>query len=114
MSTTNCCPLLPLESQGNSSQRPTEGMVGLLFTVGAVAIALGAVAWTWQSRPAAPIFGRVLSVLAAVVAFVAAVNLPILVGWQVFGRSWVAEEVGVVMTALLAVAFGHRWLKVRY
>ena len=95
----------------NGGTNTTEGMVGFLFSVGAVTILLGAVMWTWQARSTAPVHGRVLAVLLAVVAFVAAVNLPILVGWQLLGRTWVAEEVGVVMTALLAVAVGHRWLR---
>jgi hypothetical protein len=95
----------------NGGTNTTEGLVGLLFTVGAVAIVLAAAIWAWQSRRSATVPGRFCAVLLAVVAFVAAVNLPILVGWQVFGRTWVAEEVGVVVTALLAVALGQRWLR---
>ena len=95
----------------NGGTNTTEGLVGLLFTVGAVAIVLAAVMWAWQSRPRATVSGRVGAVLLAVVAFVAAVNLPIVAGWQVFGRTWVAEEVGVVVTALLAVSLGQRWLR---
>ena len=34
-----------------------------------------------------------------------------LLGWQIFGRTWFAEEVGVVATALLAILLGQQWLR---
>jgi hypothetical protein len=93
----------------NGGTNTTEGLVGVLFDVGAVAIllALGVRAW-W-----APIRGiprnRPLAVLVVMVAFAAAVNLPILLGWTLFGRTWLAEEVGVLLTAIAAVVLGCRW-----
>ena len=65
-----------------------------------LALTIGESAWS-----------RVFAVLVALAAFVAAVNLPILVGWQIFGRTWFAEEVGVLVTALLAMLLGQRWLR---
>jgi hypothetical protein len=46
----------------------------------------------------------------ALAAFVAAVNLPILLGWQIFCNTWFAEEVGVLVTTLLAMLLGQ-WLR---
>jgi hypothetical protein len=51
-----------------------------------------------------------MAVLVVMVAFAAAVNLPILLGWALFGRAWLAEEVGVLLlTAIAAVILGCRW-----
>ena len=79
----------------NGGTNTTEGLVGVLFDVGAVAIllALGVRAWCApQSRTTAiPTCGGSV----VVVAFAAAVNLPIVLGWVLFGRTWLAEEVGV-------------------
>lgn len=47
-------------------------------------------------------------------AFFAAVDLPILVGWRLFGRTWLAEEVGVLLTGVLTVALGQWWLRVGF
>ena len=96
---------------GNSGTNTTEGMVGILFSTGAVAIALAACLRAWHSPSANRLWIRVSAVLVALAAFVAAVNLPILVGWQIFGRTWFAEEVGVLVTALLAMLLGQQWLR---
>ncbi len=98
----------------NGGTNTTDGLVGVLFALGAVLIGLAAAIRAWQARPAASTSHRVLAALLAVIAFFAAVNLPILVGWQLFGGTWIAEEVGVVMTASLAVALGQRWLRVGF
>ena len=65
-----------------------------------LALTIGESAWS-----------RVFAVLVALAAFVAAVNLPILVGWQIFGRTWFAEEVDVLVTAPLAMLLGQGWLR---
>ena len=50
-----------------------------------------------------------MAVLVVVVAFVAAVNLPILLGRVLLGRTWLAEEVGILLTAAAALVLGFRW-----
>lgn len=96
---------------GNGGANTTEGMVGILFATGAVAIALAACLRAWHSPSANRLWSRLVAVLVSLAAFVAAVNLPILVGWQIFGRTWFAEEVGVLVTALLAMLLGQQWLR---
>ena len=97
---------------GRRRRRATRsGMVGSLFTTGAVAIALAACLRAWHSPSANRLWSRVFAVLVALAAFVAAANLPILVGWQIFGRTWFAEEVDVLVTAPLAMLLGQRWLR---
>jgi hypothetical protein len=96
----------------NGGTNTTDGLVGGLFSVGAVSILLALTIRAWFA-PARQVRYRllsVLSVLAVVVAFVAAVNVPILLGWVLFGRTWLAEEVGVVLTAGVAVVLGARWV----
>lgn len=88
----------------------THGLVGLLFAIGAGGILAAFVLWAWH-LPARGLFRHKPIVLIAVgIAFLAAVNLPILLGWVVFGRVWIAEEVGVVLTAVSALVLGARWL----
>ncbi|HEY0642344.1 MAG TPA: hypothetical protein VGD39_02920 [Nocardioides sp.] len=93
----------------NGGTNTTEGLVGALFTVGAVAIvlALAARVWLVSSRSVST---RLLAVMAVVACFALAVNLPILLGWIVFGRTWLAEEVGVILVAVGALVLGVRWL----
>ena len=94
----------------NGGTNTTDGLVGALFDVGAVAIvlALGVRAWCTPNRGV--LRYRPLAVLVAVVAFAAAVNLPIVLGWMIFGRTWMAEEVGVLLTAVAALVLGLRWV----
>jgi hypothetical protein len=93
----------------NGGTNTTEGLVGALFTVGAVAIglALAARVWLVSSRS---VSARLLAVVAVVAGFALAVNLPILLGWVVFGRTWLAEEAGVILVAVGALVLGMRWL----
>jgi hypothetical protein len=35
-----------------------------------------------------------------------------LVGWWLIGRTWVAEELGIVLTAVAALVVGVRWATV--
>ena len=60
---------------------------------------------------AARLWRRVLAALIALVALFAAVNLPILLAWQVVGSTWYAEEVGIVLTAVAALVVGVGWLR---
>ena len=89
----------------------TEGVAGFLFTLGAVTIVLAVVIRAWHAPPHGRSWQHALAAVVAVVAFALLVNVPILVGWQLFGRTWYAEEVGVLLTALLAVALGGRWVR---
>lgn len=93
----------------NGGTNTTEGLVGLLFDVGAIAIllALGVRAWCAPRRGL--LRYRPVAVLVVVVAFAAAVNLPILLGWVLLGRTWLAEEVGVLLTAVAVIVLGVRW-----
>lgn len=93
----------------NGGTNTTDGLVGDLFTVGAVAIVLALIACVWMV-PNRSLVHRLASVLAVVVGFVLAVNLPILLGWVILGRTWMAEEVGVVLVAVAALVLGVRWL----
>ena len=51
-----------------------------------------------------------MALLAVLVSFVAAVNLPILLGLALFGTTWMAQEVGVLLTAVAALVLGTRWV----
>ena len=93
----------------NGGTNTTDGLVGVLFTVGAVAILLALVVRVWSASDPQVRY-RLLSVLAVAVAFVAAVDVPILLGWVLLGRTWLAEELGIILTAVAAVVLGTRWV----
>lgn len=95
----------------NGGTNTTDGMVGVLFTVGAVAIVSALVVRAWSAPDLGPLRSRPVAVLLALVAFVLAVNGPILLGWALLGRTWLAEEVGVLLTAAVAVVLGVRWAR---
>ncbi len=95
----------------NSGTNTTDGMVGVLFDIGAIAIASAAVLRAWYWRAATLPWRRLLAVLIALVAFLAAMNLPILLARQVFGRTWYADEVGILLTAAGALVLGVGWLR---
>jgi hypothetical protein len=44
------------------------------------------------------------------VVLVLIVDLPILIGWQLFGHVWISEELGIILTALIALGLGTQWL----
>ena len=92
----------------NGGTSTTEGLVGVLFDVGAVAILLALTTRVWLA-PIGPLRFRLLAVVAVVVASAAAVNVPIVIGSLLFGRTWLAEEVGVLLTAVATVVLGFRW-----
>ena len=95
----------------NGGSNTSDGLVGALFSAGAVAIALAVVLRAWHAPAARRTTHRALAVVVALVVFVAAVDLPILVGWRIFGRTWFAEEVGVLITAVVGLVLGIRWLR---
>jgi hypothetical protein len=94
----------------NGGTNTTDGLVGVLFDIGAIGIALGAGIRAWHAPGSGLLRHRLVAVLAVLVAFVAAVNVPILLGWVLFGRTWLAEEMGVILTAVVALVLGVRWV----
>jgi hypothetical protein len=93
----------------NGGTNTTDGLVGALFTLGAVTILLALIIRAWLAS-APQVRYRLLSVLAVTVAFVAAVDVPILLGWVLLGRTWLAEELGIILTAVAAVVLDTRWV----
>lgn len=93
----------------NGGTNTTDGVVGVLFDVGAVGILLGAGIRAWHGPNPGRLRHRVVALLAVLLAFAAAVNLPILLGWVLLGRTWLAEEVGIIFTAVAALVLGTRW-----
>ncbi len=91
----------------NGGTNTTDGIVGVLFDVGAVAILLALTIRVWVV-PRSLRF-KLVAVLAVLLAFVAVVNMPIALGWLLFGQIWLAEEVGVLLTAVSAIVPGLRW-----
>ena len=93
----------------NGGTNTTDGLVGVLFVIGAVGILLGAGIRAWFAPGQGVLRYRLLLLLVVVAALAVAVNLPILLGWVLFGRTWLAEEVGVLLTAIGALVLGARW-----
>ena len=91
----------------NGGTNTTDGIVGVLFDVGAVAILLALTIRVWVV-PRSLRF-KLVAVLAVLPAFVAVVNMPMALGWLLFGQIWLAEEVGVLLTAVSAIVLGLRW-----
>lgn len=94
----------------NGGTGTTGGVVGLLFLTGGICIALAGGLRAWYLAGIAKVWRRVLATLAYVVVLILLVDLPILIGWQIFGRVWVAEELGIILTALLALGLGAYWI----
>ena len=94
----------------NGGTNTTDGLVGVFFGIGAVGILLAAGIRGWYAPARGILRYRAVALVAVVVSFVAAVNLPILLGWALFGRTWLAEEVGVLLTAVAALVLGTRWV----
>ena len=94
----------------NGGTNTTEGLVGVLFDIGAVGVLLAALVRVWYTLAERRLRYRLVALLAAVLTFAAAVNLPIMLGWLLFGRTWLAEEVGVLPTAVAAIILGTRWV----
>jgi hypothetical protein len=94
----------------NGGTGTTGGAVGLLFLTGGTCIVLAGGLRAWYLAGNAKVWRRVLASLAFVVVLILMVDLPILIGWQIFGRVWVAEELGIILTALLALGVGAYWI----
>jgi hypothetical protein len=94
----------------NGGTETTQGVVGILFVAGAISLALADGVRAWYLPDTAKVWPRILAALAFLAALVLMVNLPILIGWKLWGRLWIAEEVGVILTALIAVGLGIKWL----
>lgn len=95
----------------NGGTDTTGGIIGILFLSGFFLLGLAAGIQAWYLSAAWKTWGRVLAVLVSAVLVVAMVDLPILLGRQIFGPGWQAEETGVVLTALVALGVGVRWLR---
>jgi hypothetical protein len=96
---------------GNGGTNTTDGLVGVLFDVGGIAILLALVVRAWFG-PIGRLRHRPVAVLAFAVGLFAAINLPIGLGWVLFGRTWMAEELGILLTAVAAIIVGVRWATV--
>jgi hypothetical protein len=94
----------------NGGTNTTGGVIGVLFVAGAVCISSAAAVLGWQLSSAFHPVWRIAALVVAVVAVVALVDLPILLGWLVLGHTWLAEELGIVLTAIVAAVFGMRAL----
>ena len=86
------------------------GTVGLMFVLGAVLLAAATAIWTWRAARDRPILLRAGLLLAAIIVLILAIDLPILLGQTLFPSSWLAEELGVILVAVAAIAVGGvRW-----
>lgn len=94
----------------NGGTETTHGIVGILFLVDAISLALAGGVRAWCLPDPAKVWPRILAALAFLAALVLSVNLPILIGWQLWEHVWIAEELGVILTALTAVGLGTKWL----
>jgi len=86
------------------------GTVGLMFMIGAVLLAAATAIWTWRATRGRSILLRGGLLLGALIVLFLAINLPILVGQTLFPGSWLADEVGVILVAVAAIAAaGSSW-----
>jgi hypothetical protein len=95
----------------NGGSNTTDGVIGLLFLAGAVALAVTAVGWGWHLPRSGRIAHRAAAAVAGLFGLVAAVDLPIVLVRPLLGGHWLAEEVGVLLTALVTTWAGIRWLR---
>ncbi|GAB3273781.1 hypothetical protein GCM10027449_11510 [Sinomonas notoginsengisoli] len=94
----------------NGGTEGSSGVVGLLFEIGIVCIAMAGSVRVWFLVPSTKARWRILAVLVFLVGLVLMIDLPILIGWQVLGHVWIAEELGIILTALVALGAGVHWL----
>ena len=94
----------------NGGTETTGGVVGLLFLMGGMCLALAGGLRAWFLVHDAQVWRRVLASLAFLALLILMVDLPILIGWQIFGTVWIADELGIILTALLALGCGARWM----
>ena len=94
----------------NGGTNTTGGVVGILFVAGAALLAVAGGIRAWYLPRTLKVWPRVLAAAASLVVLVLMVDVPILIGWQLFGGVWIAEEIGIVLTAVIALVMGVRWL----
>lgn len=94
----------------NGGTETTSGVIGILFITGAMSLAVAGGIRAWYLPGTLKIWPRVLAAIAFLAVLVLMVDAPILIGWQLFGRIWIAEELGVMLTALIAVGLGTQWV----
>jgi hypothetical protein len=70
-----------------------------------------AAVFAWQLTSSFHPAWRAAAASVALAVLVALVDVPILLGWLVLGHTWSAGEVGILLTALVAAAFGLRALR---
>jgi hypothetical protein len=94
----------------NGGTGTTGGVVGILFITGAMSLGISGGIRAWYLPSTLKIWPRALASAAFLAVLVLMVDLPILIGWQLFGNIWIAEELGIILTALIAVGLGTQWL----
>jgi hypothetical protein len=94
----------------NGGTEGSSGVVGLLFEIGIICIAMAGSVRVWFLVHTTKVWWRILAVLVFLVGLVLMIDLPILIGWQVLGHVWIAEELGIIIAALVALGAGIRWL----
>lgn len=87
----------------NGGTSTTGGSVGSHFLTGTALLAISVALWAWVVTAGRAVAVRILAVGCAWVGLFFAVNLPILVGYALIPGSWLAEEVGVIIVAGLAI-----------
>lgn len=94
----------------NGGTETTTGMVAVLFLIGAICLAVAASVRAWYLLGNANTWKRMLMSLAFIAVLILMVDLPILIGWQIFGAVWIAGELGIILTALVGLVLGAHWL----
>lgn len=70
----------------NGGTETTHGIVGILFVAGALSLALAGGVRAWYLPDTAKVWPRILVALAFLAALVLMVDLPTLIGWQLWGH----------------------------
>ena len=87
----------------NGGTSTTGGVVGLLFLAGFASLAIAVAFWAWGVTTGRAVPLRVAAVGSALGGLFLVVNLPIPVGHALIPGSWLAEEIGVLAVAILAI-----------
>ncbi|MBF8289865.1 MAG: hypothetical protein HW391_833 [Chloroflexi bacterium] len=87
----------------NGGTSTTDGVVGLLFLTGFASLAGAVGLWAWDATTGRAVALRSAATVCAVAGLFVAVNIPILIGYALIPGSWLAEEIGVVAVAILAI-----------
>lgn len=98
----------------NAGTNTTGGAIGLLFLGGSALLAIAVALWAWAATTGRAVTLRTVAVGSALVGLFLAVNLPILIGYALIPGSWLAEEIGVVAVAVLAVVTWPMWIRSRF